>query len=121
MLPWNPLNLLLKRKMEEIKGIISKEENAVPDFVNVSDKLAGVIDKLLSKENATLSANVKNTIGPLKETYGKLELLGLIKTDVPKINRETIATLREIYGNALENYPTISGRIQLLYAMLVQE
>jgi len=60
------VKLTVEKKMEEIKGIISKEENAVSDFVNVSNKL-------LSKDNAILSANDKNTIGSLKEAYGKLK------------------------------------------------
>ncbi len=59
------------------------------------------------------------TEGDVKKAYNKLVEAGVISSDVPPIREDSsiYTSLIMLYGPRLEKYPSVEGRIQLLYAM----
>jgi len=61
--------------------------------------------------------NVGDVLNNIYEVYHSL--LGLLISKIPsKLSSEAVEELREKYGVFLENYPRVSGRLQLLYLVL---
>jgi hypothetical protein len=63
------------------------------------------------------------TEGDVKKAYSKLVEAGVISSDVPSIPEDSpvYTSLIMLYGPKLERYPSVEGRIQLLYAMGILE
>jgi len=63
--------------------------------------------------------DIENALYSIREAYNELKG-SLIVSDIPPIHfgSETYNRLVEIYGSLLENYPTVSSRLQLLHAIL---
>jgi len=57
--------------------------------------------------------------GDVKDAYNKLVETGVISKEIKSISKSNPVYKRliELYGENLERYPTLEGRIQLLYAM----
>ena len=67
----------------------------------------------------TEAKNLLKIKGDIKEAYEKLIKTGIITDEIPPIPKDspTYTMLIQLYGENLEKYPTVEGRIQLLYAM----
>ncbi len=121
---------------EAIWNIINAE-NDVLDWlnneVNMTKYGANDISKIMSDNNMTKdnykeflgelgdSGEVAEVLNALEVACSKLHSEALISNNIPKISSEAFQKLIELYGQYLENYPTVSGRLQLLYAMFLGE
>ena len=67
----------------------------------------------------TEAKNLLKIEGDVREAYEKLLKTGVISSEIPSIPKDspTYTMLIQLYGENLERYPTIEGRVQLLYAM----
>ena len=101
--------------IEDIKKVLSEEKNVSAKLLNVTETFSKLMEGNLTDHEEMRALNI------LKETYDNLRSKGFIKTEISKMPSGVIATLRQIYGNGLEKYPTISGRVQLLYTILMQD
>ena len=113
-------------RMAAIREVLEMEKPAKEAY----DKLASMnmslnsIIQYLDEHNKTydsLSGDegyVEAAVHGIKEAYSELKG-SLIATDIPPIplGSETYNRLVELYGPLLEEYPSTSGRLQLLHAI----
>ena len=106
-----------------VKEALKKANMGVPDIRegilshNITSGYARKLSVNGSGEVATLATLVYRT----NNASLQFHLKGLIARNIPLIppDSEAYRRLIELYGSQLERYPTISGRLQLLYAMMI--
>ena len=114
-----------KNIFEEIRRVLNIENETVGSLENLENLNASLDDlsKYISEGNYTYPFSEADSEGKvlngLHEAYMYLKGLLIVK-DIPPIpvGSDTYNELVSEYGSLLENYPSISGRLQLLYAIL---
>jgi len=120
----------LPSKMEEIQHIKELEKEVMPK-IETFEKLGmnlKEIYNILAQTNMTYpfeiegNENLSKALNELYEAYNYLKGKTIVE-DIPPIpvGSEVYNRLVAEYGPMLENYPTLSGRIQLLNAILLQK
>ena len=125
-----------KDRWEAIQNVINAENDILEwlnNEVNMSKYSVNGILRVMRENNMTKdnykefigeageSGEIAETLNTLEKVRSKLYGEALISRDIPKISSEAVQKLIELYGQYLENYPTVSGRLQLLYAMFLGE
>jgi len=125
-----------KDRWEAIQNVINAENDILEwlnNEVNMSKYSVNGILRIMRENNMTKdnykefigeageSGEIAETLNTLEKVRSKLYGEALISRDIPKISSEAVQKLIELYGQYLENYPTVSGRLQLLYAMFLGE
>jgi len=121
-------------RWETIRNVINAENNIMDwlnNEVNMSRYSVNDISRIMN-ENGMTKDNYKEFLGEsgdaggvaemlnaLEEAYSRLHDEALILSDISKIHSDTFQKLTELYGQYLENCPSVSGRLQLLYAMFL--
>jgi len=121
-----PMETYVEDKMASIKSVFEMEElgkNAYDKLVNTDMSLNSIMDYLREHGKSYSSlvegeGDIENALYSIREAYDELKG-SLIVSVIPPIHfgSETYNRLVEIYGPLLENYPMVSGRLQLLHAI----
>ena len=125
--PGKPMKVYVEDKMARIKRVLEKEDpakQAYDKLLNCNMSLNSIME-YLNEHNKSYGSlaegegDLENALYDIRETYNELLLGSLIVDEIPPIpaGSETYNRLIEIYGPLLENYPSASGRLQLLHAI----
>jgi len=126
----------IRDRWEDIRNVINIENDVLSwlnNEVNMSRYSVDGISKIMNENNMTkdnykefleksgASGEIAKELNAIEKAYFKLHSKSLVSRGIPRISSEATQKLIELYGQYLEKYPTVSGRLQLLYAIFLGE